>query len=338
MTGTRPTLRDVARLSGVSEISVSRVMRNAPNISAGLREKVESAARQLGYTPNRLAGGLKSQVSNLVAVIVPSMSNNVFPEVVDGIERVLFEQGRRTVLGLTQYDDSREEGLIRDLLSWSPAGIILAGLEHSAASRKLLKSAGIPVVEIMDIDTGGVAGAPIDVAIGVSHRAAGEAMAEHLIARGYRRIGYIGAWGESPSRSLKRRLAFEARLAEHGVTLAARLIAPEASSISLGRQCCARILEIAPDIDALFFANDDLAVGGLLHCMAAGISVPDRLALAGFNGIGFADALPQRLTTIRTPRGRMGEAAAQVLAERDADRGDGAIIDLGFTLLARDTT
>ena len=338
MTGTRPTLRDVARLSGVSEISVSRVMRNAPNISDGLRERVEDAARQLGYTPNRLAGGLKSQTSNLVAVVVPSMSNNVFPEVVDGIERVLSAQGRRTVLGLTQYDNTREEGIIRDLLSWSPAGIILAGLEHSGPSRQLLNAAGIPVVEIMDIDTADVPGAPIDVAIGVSHRAAGQAMADHLVARGYRRIGYIGAWGETPDRSLKRRLAFESRLAEHGLALAARLIAPEASSITLGRACCARILQTAPDIDALFFANDDLAVGGLLHCMAEGIAVPGRLALAGFNGIGFADALPQRLTTIRTPRGRMGEAAAEVLADRDAARRGGAIIDLGFTLLARDTT
>jgi len=338
MTGTRPTLRDVARLSGVSEISVSRVMRNAPNISASLRERVESAARQLGYTPNRLAGALKSQTSNLVAVVVPSMSNNVFPEVVDGIDRVLSAQGRRTVLGLTQYDDSREEGIIRELLSWSPAGMILAGLEHSRASRTMLTGAGIPVVEIMDIDTADVAGAPIDVAIGISQRAAGRAMADHLVARGYRRIGYVGAWGESPDRSLKRRLAFEARLAEHGLAPAGRLIAPEASSIGLGRQCCARLLEAAPDLDAVFFANDDLAVGGLLHCMAEGIAVPGRLALAGFNGIDFADALPQRLTTIRTPRGRMGEAAAQVLADPDGGRAAGAIIDLGFTLLARDTT
>lgn len=338
MTSTRPTLRDVARLSGVSEISVSRVMRNAPNISADLRERVETAARQLGYTPNRLAGGLKSQTSNLVAVVVPSMSNNVFPEVVDGIEDVLSRQGRRMVLGLTQYDNSREEGIIRELLSWSPAGIILAGLEHSKASRTLLRNAGIPVVEIMDIDTADVEDAPIDIAIGISQRAAGHAMADHLTARGYRRIGYIGAWGETPSRSLKRRLAFEARLAEQGIALAARLIAPEASSIGLGRACCARILEMEPGLDAIFFANDDLAVGGLLYCMAQGLSVPDRLALAGFNGIDFADAMPQRLTTIRTPRGRMGEAAAQALAGGKAEGREGAIIDLGFTLLARDTT
>ena len=342
MHGTRPTLRDVARLSGVSEISVSRVMRNAPNISEKLRERVEQAARQLGYTPNRLAGGLKSQSSNLVAVVVPSMGNNVFPEVVDEIDRILTGHGRRMVLGLTQYDIQREEAVLRDLMSWSPSGLILTGLEHTEASRALLAQARIPVVEIMDIDRPPGQSAPLGTVIGVSHHAAGAAMADHLLARGYRRIGYVGAWGESDIRSLKRRQGFEARLAERGMALAARHVAPEASSIGLGRQACARILEAEPQIDALFFANDDLAVGGLLHCLAAGIAVPDRLALAGFNGIGFADAMPQRLTTIRTPRARMGALAAETLLGQGAGTAagaePGAVIDLGFSLLARETS
>jgi len=329
----RPTLRDVARLSGVSEISVSRVMRNAPNISVKLRSRVEAAAQELGYTPNRLAGGLKSQTSGLIAVVVPSMSNNVFPEVVDGIDRILSQAGRRTVLGLTQYDGDREERIIRDLLSWSPSGIILAGLEHSDASCKMLAQADIPVVEIMDID-----GTPIDTAIGISQRNAARAMADHLLDRGYQRIGYIGAWGEAPSRSLKRRLAFEERLSECGTPLAARLIAPDASSISLGRACCSQILNDTPSLDALFFANDDLAVGGLLHCMAHGIEVPHQLALAGFNGIDFVDAMPQQLTTIQTPRDKMGEAAALRLLEHHDTGASHQTIDLGFSLLARDTT
>lgn len=330
---TRPTLRDVARQSGVSEISVSRVMRDAPNISSKLRARVEAAARELGYTPNRLAGGLKSQTSGLVAVVVPSMSNNVFPEVVDGIDRILSLSSRRTVLGLTHYDADREERIIRDLLSWSPSGIILAGLEHSDGSRRMLENADIPVIEIMDID-----GTPIDTAIGISQHAAARTMADHLLDRGYRRIGYIGAWGEAPSRSLKRRLSFEERLIERNTPLVASLIAPEASSISVGRAACAQILAMHPGLDALFFTNDDLAVGGLLHCMVSGIEVPGQLALAGFNGIDFIDAMPQQLTTIQTPRSEMGEVAAQTLLDRGAHQGKQSIIDLGFILRARDTT
>lgn len=331
MTSKRPTLRDVARLCGVSEISVSRVMRGAPNISERLRARVEAAAAELGYTPNRLAGGLKARTSDLIAVILPSLSNGVFGEVVDGIDAGLAGSAHRTVLGITRYDADKEAEIVRDLLSWAPAGLILAGLEHSAPARRMLERARVPVVEIMDID-----GAPVDRAIGVSHRAAAEAMADHLLARGRRRIGYVGAWGERPSRSAKRRLAFEARLAARGRPLAARRIEAGDSSILLGRQALGRLLAAHPDLDAVFFANDDLAVGGLLHCLDARIAVPDRLALAGFNGIEMLEAMPLKLTTIRTPRFEMGVAAARALTGGGAAAA--AVQDLGFELLARDTT
>lgn len=319
----RPTLRDVARLSGVSEISVSRVMRGAPNVSDTLRASVEAAAQELGYTPNRLAGGLKSQSSNLVAVVIPSMSNSVFPEVVDGIEGILSARGRRTVLGVTKYDRTHEEEIIRDLLSWSPAGIILTGLEYSPMARKMLVQAGIPVVRIMDVDgaqanNDDANGARlVDVTIGISHNAAGRAMADHFIVRGYRHIGFVGAWGGADLRAQKRLQGFEQRLKEHGIELAMKLIAHERSSIRLGRDSCAHLLQTMPELDALFFANDDLAIGGLLHCMSHGIEVPDQLALAGFNGIDFADQMPRRLTTIRTPRRQMGEMAAQAVLDAE---------------------
>ncbi len=330
MTSQRPTLRDVARLSGVSQISASRVMRGAPNISDSLRARVEAAATELGYTPNRLAGGLKARSSNLIAVVVPSMGNGVFPEVVDGIDAGLAGSGHRTVLGITRYDAEMEAGIIRDLLSWAPTGLIVAGLEHTAPARRLLEAARVPVIEIMDID-----GVPVDRAIGFSHRGAAEAMADHLLARGYRRIGYVGAWGERPSRSAKRRLAFEARLAARGRPLATRRIEDAASSIMLGRQALAALLAQDPDLDAVFFANDDLAVGGLIHCLDRGISVPGQLALAGFNGIESLQAMPVKLTTIRTPRLDMGVAAARALMEPPAGP---AICDLGFELLVGDST
>ncbi|MGY6633440.1 MAG: LacI family DNA-binding transcriptional regulator [Alkalilacustris sp.] len=330
MTSQRPTLRDVARLSGVSEISVSRVMRGAPNISDALRARVEAAAGELGYTPNRLAGGLKARTSDLIAVVVPSMSNGVFPEVVDGIDAGLAGSGHRTVLGITRYDADKEAGILRDLLSWAPAGVIVAGLEHTAPARRLLEGARVPVVEIMDID-----GVPVDRAIGVSHRGAAEAMADHLVARGYGRIGYVGAWAERPSRSAKRRLAFEARLAAHDRPLVARRIEEAASSIPLGRRALAALLADHPDLDAVFFANDDLAVGGLMHCVDAGLAVPDGLALAGFNGLEWLAAMPLRLTTIRTPRYEMGLAAARALTGSAAGC---AVCDLGFELVVGDTT
>jgi LacI family gluconate utilization system Gnt-I transcriptional repressor len=307
----RPTLKHVAELSGVSVISASRAMSGAPNVSRDLRSRVQAAADQLGYTPNRIAGSLRAQTTDLIAVVVPSMSNSVFAEVIDGIDEGLSASRYRTVLGISHYDDAREAAILRDMLAWTPAAVIVTGLEHSAAARALLATCARPVLEIMDTD-----GAPIDLCVGASQREAGRIMARHLVDTGRRRIGYVGAWGERPSRSLKRRLAFEAELEALGAPLAARWIAPEASSIAVGRRGCAEALAAHTDLDALFFANDDLALGALFHCQSAGIAVPGRLALAGFNGLDMAQEISPRLTTIDNPRAEMGRRAAALLLDR----------------------
>lgn len=333
----RPTLKDVAELSGVSEISVSRVMRDAPNISAALRTRVEDAARRLNYTPNRVAGALASKSTDLLAVIVPSMSNSVFPDVLNGIDAVLSKTRYRTVLGISHYDEQREEEIVQDLLSWNPSGIIVTGFEHSARSREMLSRFPNTVIEIMDAD-----GWPIDVSIGVSHQQAGSLMADHLVERGYRRIGYIGAEGERPSRSVKRREAFTQRLFELGIPLDCKLIQASDSSVALGKQSCGQLLHSHPETDAIFFDNDDLLVGAYLHCLQAGISIPGKLALAGFNGLPFIDAMPMMITTIRTPRLDMGVAAAEFFLQRmtsaEWQPGGGSRIVMPLELLAGETS
>lgn len=333
----RPTLKDVAHLCGVSEITVSRVMRGAPNISEKMRLRVESAVEQLNYAPNRLAGALASRTSDLLAVIVPSMTHSVFPEVLDGIDSVLSQTRYRTVLGISHYDLEHEAALVHDLLSWNPAGIAVAGFEHTSGASDALSKFENPVMEIMDAD-----GDPIDLSLGVSHSQAGHMMAEHLVERGYENIGYIGAWNERPSRSVKRRIAFENRLAELGKPLRCRIIREEDSSMLLGREACAQVMEAHPEVDALFFANDDLVAGALLYCLSKGISVPDQIALAGFNGLPLTEAMPMKVTTIKTPRYEMGVATAELFL----DEVSGSTENTGFSrklsmpleLLQGDTT
>ncbi len=310
----RPTLKDVAQFCGVSEITVSRVMRGAPNISEKMRLKVQSAVEQLNYAPNRLAGALASRTSDLLAVIVPSMTHSVFPEVLDGIDSVLSQTRYRTVLGISHYDLDREAALIDDLLSWNPAGIAVAGFEHTQGALRSLRDFENPVLEIMDAD-----GEPIDFSLGVSHSLAGQMMADHLVERGYKKIGYIGAWNERPSRSVKRRLAFEERLQELDTPLHCRVIREEDSSMLLGQQACQQLLDEHPETDALFFANDDLVAGALLYCLSKGISVPGQIALAGFNGLPLTDAMPLKVTTIKTPRFEMGVAAAELFLNRTSN-------------------
>ncbi|MEE2944239.1 MAG: LacI family DNA-binding transcriptional regulator [Pseudomonadota bacterium] len=328
----RVTIKDVAKKAGVSDISVSRVMRNAPNISAKLREKVTAAADELGYTPNRLAGALKTRSSNLVAVIVPSMSNAVFPEVLDGIDSVLAENGFQAALGITHYDKERELQVVRDMLAWSPMGVILAGTDQDERVRQLLLKQAIPVVQMMDIDSD-----PIQVAVGMSHRDAAYEVAERMVAKGYKKFGYIGAWGERPDRSKLRRLSFEEKLSELGCPLIARLIRDENSSAQIGAQATQALLAENPDIDCIFYANDDLAVGGYFHCMSQGISVPEGLAIVGFNGIDLGQALPSKLTSVKTPRITMGKESASILLRCHNGAEVAPIHDLGFELMLEGT-
>lgn len=329
----RATIKDVAFRAGVSDISVSRVMRNAPNISQQLREKVTLAADELGYTPNRLAGALKTRSSNLVAVIVPSMSNAVFPEVLDGIDSILIENGCQAALGITHYDKEREYQVVRDMLAWSPMGVILAGTDQDQRVRTLLERQAVPVVQMMDID-----GDPIQVAVGMSHRNAGREVATSLHNRGYRKFGYIGAWAERPDRSKLRRLSFEERLVELGSPLHARLICEENSSVQVGAKATHEIMSEYPDIDCIFYANDDLAVGGYFYAMEKKISVPSDLAMIGFNGIDLGQALPNRLTSVRTPRFVMGKESARILLKCCQGEAVEPIHDLGFEILMGGTT
>lgn len=303
----KPTLKDVAALSGVSVISASRVMRNAPNISDELREKVEKAAQSIGYQRNRIAGSLRGQATELIAVIVPSMSNNVFPQIVDGIDNALKGSQLRLVLGMTNYDDASEEAILRDMLTWNPAGVILSGLEHSAKTKAILAGFSGPIIEVMDSD-----GDALDMAVGVSMAEAGMLIARHLVERGYERIAYVGAWGERPKRSLKRRLAFEAELARLGRPIVASLILDEASSLEVGGRGMAQLLALGHAVDAVFFANDDLALGALFYCQKHKISVPGDIALAGYNGLEMCQFITPRLTTILTPRFEMGRLAGEL--------------------------
>jgi len=127
----RLTLRDVSEASGVSEMTVSRVLRNRGDVSPATREKVLRAARAMGYVPNKIAGALASQRVNLVGVIIPSLSNMVFPEVLSGVWSGLDGTGLQPVVGVTNYDPEREESVIYEMLSWRPSGLVIAGLEHT---------------------------------------------------------------------------------------------------------------------------------------------------------------------------------------------------------------
>lgn len=308
------TLRDVSEASGVSEMTVSRVLRQRGDVSEATRIRVLAAAKTLGYVPNKIAGALASNRVNLIAVIIPSLSNMVFPEVLNGINDVLDETGLQPVVGVTDYLPEKEERVLYEMLSWRPSGIIVAGLEHSDASRAMLTAAGIPVVEIMDTD-----GKPIDAMVGISHRRAGREMAQAILRAGYRHVGFMGTKMSLDHRARKRFEGFTQALAREGVEIEDRAFYSGGSALAKGREMTRDMLARSPELDFLYYSNDMIGAGGLLYLLEHGIDVPGQVGLAGFNGLDLLQGLPRQLATMDACRREIGRRAAQIITARLAD-------------------
>lgn len=305
------TLRDVSEASGVSEMTVSRVLRNRGDVSAATRKRVLEAAKQLGYVPNKIAGALASQRVNLVAVVIPSMSNMVFPEVMTGISQVLEGTELQPVVGLTDYLPEKEEKVLYEMLSWRPSGVIVAGLEHSDASRAMLRASGIPVVEIMDTD-----GTPVDSVVGISHRRAGQHMAQAILKGGYKRIGFLGTKMPLDHRARKRFEGFTQALAKAGVEIADQEFYSGGSALVKGREMTEVMLNRSPDLDFLYYSNDMIGAGGLMYLWEKGVDIPGEIGLAGFNGLNLLKGLPRELASMDACRLEIGRRAAEIIAKR----------------------
>jgi LacI family gluconate utilization system Gnt-I transcriptional repressor len=322
------TLADVARVANVSEITVSRILRNKGPISDRARAAVTAAVAQLGYVPNRIAGTLASATSSLMGVILPSLSNIVFPEVLSGIHAALDSSGFQPVFGVSDYDMRREERLVGALLEWKPAAMIIAGIDHTDITRSRLRQSGIRIAELMDIDA-----TPIDIAVGFSHRRAGYDIARHLLGRGYRRFGYVGHdWHQDRRARLRWEGLCEA-LREAGLALLDQALSDGPSSIEAGRRMLARLLGGGETLDVAVFSNDDMAVGGVFHCLAHGIRPRQDLALFGFNGLDIGQALPVPLSTIRSNRFRIGEVAVRTILQTPIRPEQPIVIDTGYEIV-----
>lgn len=334
MPGTGVTLKDVAERAGVSPITVSRALNRPEIVSPDLRKKVEKAVQELHYVQNRMAGALASSGSPVIPVVIPSLSNAVFIEIVEGVQEVAQQAGFQLMLGNTDYDLEREYNWISMFLGWSPPGLIIAGTKHLQRTRSLLKHYGRPVVETMEYGAH-----PIDMNVGLSHPKAGAAMADHLISRGYRNICFAACRIRLDHRAGQRFDGFDGVLADKGLERRRPFTKDVPSSPAIGGDMLVEILREDPKVDAIFFANDDLAVGAILRAQKEGISIPDRVAVAGFNGLPTAALVSPGLTTISSPRHEIGRIAAEQLVKRIAgEKLPHKRIDVSFELVAREST
>ncbi|WP_298830008.1 LacI family DNA-binding transcriptional regulator [uncultured Piscinibacter sp.] len=328
----RVTLADVAQAAGVSPITVSRALRGERAVDADLVARVQAAATRLGYMPDPAARALASRHSTHVALLIPMLSNALFVDLLEAVQRTLRPAGYQTLIGVTHYDNAEEEQLLREQLLHRPAGLLVTGLERSEAARQLIASSGVPCVHLME--TSRVEGVHC---VGFSQSDAGAAMTRHLLERGHRRIAFAAA--QLDARTMQRLEGWRREMSAAGrYAPTLEWLNPAPSSIALGALMFEQIAGQTPAVDAVFFCNDDLAQGALLAALRLGIAVPQRMAVAGFNDLTGSDQMLPPLTTVRTPRAEIGLAAAQMLlalmrGQTPAQR----CVDLGFTLVRRDS-
>ena len=322
------TLHDVARLAGVAAMTVSRALNTPGRVSPEVLERVGAAVRRSGYVPNRLAGGLASARSRLVAAVVPTLSGPVFTPTVEALTAALAGQGYQLILGQSGYAESREDALLEAIIGRRPDGIVLTGILRSAEGRRRLAAANIPVVETWDLTP-----TPIDMLVGFSHERIGQAVAKFLHARGRRRLAVVAG---DDDRSLRRHAAFREGARVLGLADVASVVVPAPTTLRSGRAALAELMGNGAGVDAVFCSSDLLALGVLTEARARGVAVPSQLAVVGFGDNEFAADLEPALTTVHVDGAAIGRQAARFIVERAEGRAVAErVVDLGFSIVER---
>ena len=325
------TLRDVAKLAGVAPITASRAVNTPNQVSPEVRQKVLDAVHRTGYVPNRMAGGLASSRSRLIAAVVPSTVMSVFMETIESLNGTLFDAGYQLMLGQSGYSAEREELLLEAVVGRRPDGIFLTGIMAPGKGRTRLLASGIPVVETWDLTP-----TPIDMLIGFSHSDIGREVATFLIGKGRRHFAMVRANDE---RAYRRANAFAETVALGGHHEVFVVDVGASRSLKSGRDAMARILAEAPNVDAIFCSSDLLALGVMTQAKTQGIAIPERMAIIGFGDVPFVADMVPALSTVRINGSDIGQQAARFLIERAEGRPlNPRIVDVGFSIVERDTT
>jgi LacI family transcriptional regulator, gluconate utilization system Gnt-I transcriptional repressor len=319
-TGGGVTMQTVARLAGVSAMTVSRALRSESLVSRDTRERVLEIVRETGYVPDASARVFASRRSGFVAALVPSLNNSNFAETVHAMADVFDRVGLQMLLGDTQYSVSREESLIATFLQRRPEAILLTGGFHTPAAKEMLKRADIPIVETWETPA-----RPLGHVVGFSNKRAGAEMARYLYARGRRRIAFVGSGADRDRRGFERRAGYLQAVAELGLPQGrvVRIGAPPAA-MGHGAEALARVLEAWPDTDGIVCVSDLQAFGVLSECQRRGIQAPEQIALIGFGDFEVGRFCHPRLTTIGIDCAAIGRIAAEtVVGSIEAgDRGE----------------
>ncbi len=324
------TLDIVAKIAGVSAITVSRAINKPEKVAPKTMEKVKDAIDRTGYVPNLLAGGLASRSSKLIAAIVPSITNLVYAETIRCFSNRFREAGYQVIFGDSGYPEVMEEELVRAILTRRPDGILLTGVDHSHICKKLLLSADIPIVE-----TWALTPSPLDIVVGFDHAKVGHEVGQFIISNGYKKVGFITA---IETRASFRKQSLEETLVKRGVTDIISTTVPVPTSMELGRTGIKQIIEKGFTSGVIFCSSDTLAQGALAELQSRDIDVPKKIAVIGFGDEVFAAYTHPPLTTVKIDRECIGQEAANALLTRIKNQPvKNKVIDVGFKIIKRET-
>ncbi|MFZ5780176.1 MAG: LacI family DNA-binding transcriptional regulator [Pseudomonadota bacterium] len=326
-------MTDVARAAGVGVMTVSRTFHDMDKVAETTRQRVLKTAQALGFIPNQAAGVLSSRSSRVVGLFLPNLLDATYHQIYRGMVDRLEPAGYQVFVAETRYDQSREEGQIRSMLGWRVRGMIFTGSERLAISRRLLKDAGVVACSVMTTRaSGGVS------AVGFSSDESMESLADHLLRRGRRNIALICSAKLTHKRLQKRQLALQAAIAGQADFRIVELPTEIPFGFSDGALAVDTVVDSFGVGWTLIFSNDTPAAGAILRARELKLTIPDELSVVGYGGLEIAGTISPRLTTVRIPKYSMGEEAARLLLEQMAGRRVPLSADLGFELVAGETT
>ena len=332
------TMHTVARMAGVSAMTVSRALKSDSAVAKETRDRILEIVREVGYVPDASARVFATRRSGFVAALVPSLNNSNFADTVHGMSEIFDAEALQMLIGDTEYSLSREEDLIWAFLQRRPEAIILTGGVHSERTRELLASADVPIVETWDLPEH-----PLGDVVGFSNKEAGAAMVRYLFERGRRRIGFIGGKTSFDTRGAERRAGFKRAARSLGLPSDRIILAGRPPvTMAQGAEALEALLERWPDVDAIVCVSDLSAFGVLAECQRRGIDVPGRIALAGFGDFDVARCCHPRLTTIAVDCAAIGRSAAKaalaaVDARKKGETRRPQTLAIPFRVVARET-
>ena len=304
------TIDEVARRAGVSKTTVSKHLNGVPYVSEQAATRIDAAVAELDFRPNRLARSLATNRTGSLAVVIPSITNPFYPDLVAAIDTEASKRGYDLILVSTGGDAGREAKLVDDLRRKRVDGILFASVRVDDSELNELVARGEKVVMV----SRHLEGVAADYVVPDNH--AGAVMAtEHLIRLGHRAIGYLGG-PISVVAFRDRLLGYRDTMAKHGLDVEPRWVVITESGIDAGFRGALQLLNADERPTALFVGSDVMALGVLEATQSSGWTVPDDLALVGFDNISFSRVAAVPLTTVDGRTAELGRIAVQLLVDR----------------------